>query len=348
VPERGRPRSLADLQKLAGTDSAILEYWLGEERSALFVVRPDKVTTILLPPRKTIEAHLARFLDILTARGTAVLNETPAARKARLADADLQLPILASALATELWPAAQLRGLSNILIVPHHGLAHLPFALLAGPDPARLTTIPSASLLPFLGTRSSAPNALAVYAAPQFSADLPPLPFARAEGEAIARLAPKALLRVGAEAAQSPALLRELTQHRYLHFATHVELTPPPRIELTNSRLTLDQVYTLTLDADLVTLSACRTAAGKDLNGEGLMSFTHAFLYAGANRVLATLWNVDDQATSAFMQAFYAALLTRQRPPAEALAEARQALRKQPRYSHPWYWAAFTLHGQWR
>ena len=76
------------------------------------------------------------------------------------------------------------------------------------------------------------------------------------------------------------------------------------------------------------------------------MSFTHAFLYAGANRVLATLWSVDDQATAEFMRHFYTALLTKQRTPAEALADARQALRKIPRYSHPWYWAAFVLHGR--
>ena len=58
--------------------------------------------------------------------------------------------------------------------------------------------------------------------------------------------------------------------------------------------------------------------------------------------------SVDDQATAAFMQSFYTALFTRQRTPAEALADARQSLRKQPRYAHPWYWAAFTLHGQWQ
>lgn len=346
TPDRGRPQSLADLQKLAPPGTAILEYWLGEDRSALFVVQSGKTTVIPLPPRKRVESQVAALLEQLTARAAAPPNETPANRRQRLAAADAAWPALAAKLAADLWPATLLKQTPNVLIVPHHALAHLPFSLLPGAENTRITAIPAASLLPYLGTRSNAAKPLAIYAAPEFTKDLPTLPFARTEAEAIAKLAPAATLRLGPAAANSPALPAELAAHRYLHFATHVELTPPPRIELTNSRLTLDNIYSLTLDADLVTLSACRTALGKELNGEGLLSFTHAFLYAGANRVVATLWSVDDQATAEFMRHFYTALLTRQRAPADALADARAALRRIPRYTHPWYWAAFVLHGQ--
>lgn len=348
LPDRGRPKTLAELQALTTPDSAILEYWLGDDRSALFLIRPGKTDIIPLPPRAVIETQVAALLEALTARAAQIPNETPAVRKTRLATADAEWPRRAAALAKLLWPAERLNGISNVLVAPHHGLARLPFSLLPGAESARLTAIPAASILPFLGTRSTAPKTFAIYAAPQFAPEIAPLPFARTEAETIARLSPNSTLRLGSAAANTPALSAELAAHRYLHFATHVELSSPPRIELSNSRLTLDNIYALTLDADLVTLSACRTAIGKELNGEGLMSFTHAFLYAGANRVLATLWAVDDQATAAFMQSFYTALLTRQRTPAEALADARAALRKQPRYSHPWYWAAFALHGQWR
>jgi len=349
VPGRGRPKTLAELQKLTAPDSAILEYWLGDDRSALFLIRPDSVKTVPLPPRKVIETQLHQFLAALTARGASPAGETPTQRSQRLAAADAAWPQHAATLAKTLWPEKELQGIANILIVPHDALAHLPFSLLPGTETARITSIPSASLLPFLGLRSNAPNQIAIYAAPQFPPELPPLPFARAEAESIRRLAPAATVHLGAEAANSPTLPAELAKHRYLHFATHVELTDrQPRIELTSSRLTLDNIYLLTLDADLVTLSACRTALGQELNGEGLLSFTHAFLYAGANRVLATLWSVDDQATSTFMQHFYTALLTKQRTPAEALSDAREAIRKQPRYKHPWYWAGFALHGQWR
>jgi tetratricopeptide (TPR) repeat protein len=347
--DRGRPRTVAELRKLTKANSVMIAYWLGDTRSAVFVVRPEKVTLVPLPPRKEIEQKLGSLLSLLTARGSAPAGETVARRAARIKEADGELPGVAAAIGKMVWPERELTGVSNALVVPHHALARLPFWLLPGTDRVRVTVIPSASMLPFLGTRSSASNAVAVYAAPQFGPELPPLPFARAEGEAIGRLAAKATVRTGVAAQNTAGLGQEMAAHRYIHFATHVELGKvEPRIELTKSRLTLANVYALTLDADLVTLSGCRTALGEELNGEGLMSFTHAFLFAGANRVLATLWNVDDQATAAFMQQFYTALLTRQRTPAEALADAREALRKQPRYQHPWYWAGFALHGQWR
>ncbi len=349
MPERGRPRTLAELQALNGENSAVLEYWLGEERSALFVIRRDGVKVLALPARKSIEGQAAALLTALTARGAEAGNETPAARKQRLAAADAAWPSLSAALGKLLWPGGELAGVNRVLIVPHRGLAHLPFWLLPGTERVRITTIPSASLLPFLGTRSHAAS-MAIYAAPRMSGGLAPLPFSRAEGESIAKLAgPGTILRTGAEAAMSPALGRELARHRYLHFATHVELSGNrPQMELSDSRLTPDDVYNFTLDADLVTLSACRTAAGRELSGEGLLSFSHAFLYAGANRVMATQWSVDDQATAAFMRLFYESLLTRQRTPGEALADAREGLRKQARWAHPWYWAGFTLIGQWQ
>lgn len=347
--ERGRPGTIEEFQKIPSDGSAVVEYWLGESRSAVFVVRPGKITLVRLPPRKEIERQVEALLALVTARARSVPNETPAHRTARLKTADGEIPVVATALAKVILPPGELNEVQTVLVAPHHGLARLPFWLLPGLEKVKITAIPSVSMLPFLSKRSAAPNTMAVYAAPRFGPELPPLPFARAEGEAIARLSPNSTLRTGEAAAYSAAMGKELATHRIVHFATHVELgKAQPRIELTNSRLTLSDVYSLTLDADLVTLSACRTALGKDLDGEGLLSFTHAFLYAGANRVLATLWSVDDQATATFMREFYTALLTRRRTPAEALADAREALRKQPRYQHPWYWAGFALHGQWR
>lgn len=350
-PARGQPLDLPGLQRLATPDGAVLEYWLGEDRSAAFLIRPGKVTVQPLPPRRTVEAAIGKLLTALTARGAHVDKETPAQRKERLATADAAWPVHAAALAKLIWPAAALEGVNQVLVVPHHGLARLPFPLLPGVEKLNITQIPSASMLPFLGTRAPEPTRVAIYAAPDFPATLPPLPFARTEAESIARLVPpdQLTLRLGPAAAVTPALPKELAANRLLHFATHVELDGrPPRIELTNSRLTLDSIAALSLDADLVTLSACRTALGQELSGEGLISFTRAFLYAGANRVLATLWSVDDQATAAFMKSFYTHLLGKHLPPAAALAAARDDLRKQPRYTHPWYWAGFALYGQWR
>ncbi|HEU0253995.1 MAG TPA: CHAT domain-containing protein, partial [Pyrinomonadaceae bacterium] len=112
--------------------------------------------------------------------------------------------------------------------------------------------------------------------------------------------------------------------------------------------LQLHDVYNLKLSADLVVLSACQTALGKDVRGEGLVGLTRGFMYAGAPRVVASLWQVDDAATADFMREFYAAMLTEGKRPAEALRAAQLRLSKQTQWSSPYYWAAFTLQGEWR
>ena len=103
----------------------------------------------------------------------------------------------------------------------------------------------------------------------------------------------------------------------------------------------LDQVR---LDADLVTLSACETAVGQEAGGDGLLSLTRAFHHAGARTVLASLWRVDDQATSSLMKQFYARLRSGESKD-NALREAQRAMVSEPRWSHPFYWAAFQLSG---
>jgi len=114
------------------------------------------------------------------------------------------------------------------------------------------------------------------------------------------------------------------------------------------SRLRLMDIYNLNLRADLVVLSACRSAAGADAPAEGLLSLTRGFLYAGARRVLATLWNVDDESSAILMERFYAEFLDKGRPAPEALRAAQRSLAAQARYANPYYWAAYVLQGDWR
>jgi CHAT domain-containing protein len=106
-------------------------------------------------------------------------------------------------------------------------------------------------------------------------------------------------------------------------------------------------VYNLRLNADLVVLSACQTALGEDIRGEGLVGLTRAFMYAGTSRVVASLWRVPDSATAALMQRFYRAMLIERRTPAEALRKAQQSVRADRRWAAPYYWAGFTLVGEW-
>jgi CHAT domain-containing protein len=105
------------------------------------------------------------------------------------------------------------------------------------------------------------------------------------------------------------------------------------------------------LSADLVVLSACDTALGREVRGEGLLSLTRGFLHAGAPRVLASLWRVEDRATGELMARFYRGLLAEGRTPAAALRAAVGEVRHDPALGHrrhPYYWAGFVLHGEWR
>lgn len=154
----------------------------------------------------------------------------------------------------------------------------------------------------------------------------------------------------------------ELSQYRFLHLATHglLNSTHPELSGLVLSLvdaqgqpqdgfLRLHEIYNLKLSAELVVLSACQTALGKDIKGEGLVGLTRGFMYAGAPRVVASLWKVDDKATAELMKHFYQAMLGEQRlRPAAALRAAQIAMAQNKLWEDPYYWAAFVLQGEWQ
>ena len=193
---------------------------------------------------------------------------------------------------------------------------------------------------------------------------LPRLPFTRQEASAVFPLAPpdQRLLALDFAANRVTATNAELAQYRIIHFATHSLLNQEHpelsgiALSLVDERgrpqdgfLRLHDIYNLKLNADLVVLSACQTGLGKEVKGEGLVGLTRGFMYAGAPRVVATLWKVDDKATAELMKHFYQALLGEQRlRPAAALRAAQIALWRQKRWRDPAYWAAFALQGEWQ
>jgi CHAT domain-containing protein len=188
------------------------------------------------------------------------------------------------------------------------------------------------------------------------------LPFTREEAHAIASLVPAQARKqaLDFEASRASAKSLELSQYRIVHFATHGFLNSQ-HPELSGVVLSLvdeqgreqdgflraHEIYNLKLPAELVVLSGCRTGLGKEIRGEGLVGLTRAFMYAGAARVMVSLWDVNDKATAEFMAQFYRAMLGKEqmRPPA-ALKAAREAIRKDPRWQAPYYWAAFVLQGE--
>ena len=112
--------------------------------------------------------------------------------------------------------------------------------------------------------------------------------------------------------------------------------------------LRASDIYNLKLPAELVVLSACQTGLGKQIRGEGVMGLTRAFLYAGAKRVIVSLWNVNDEATTELMGSFYERLWRRNLTTSAALREAQVAMWKSKRWSAPYYWAAFVQQGEWK
>jgi CHAT domain-containing protein len=160
------------------------------------------------------------------------------------------------------------------------------------------------------------------------------------------------LLASGAEASRDLASSEAIANYRVLHFATHATIDDAhpelSSIVLAGGDLEMTDIYNLRIGADLVVLSACDTAAGREVRGEGLISLVRGFMYAGAPRVVATLWRARDEAAAALMREFYRAMLIRHVAPVAALREAQLALRRGGRFSAPAFWAGFVVQGDWR
>jgi CHAT domain-containing protein len=188
-----------------------------------------------------------------------------------------------------------------------------------------------------------------------------PLPYAAAEAEAILQLVAgeDVLYTTGLEANRDFVMNPELGDYRILHFATHGHLDDThgelsglvlaqydANGKAVDGFLWAYELYQLNLAAELVVLSACETALGEEIRGEGLRGLTRGFLYAGAERVLVSLWKVEDQATARLMEHFYRGLIHRSLHPAEALRQAQVELRGEG-WRAPYYWAPFILEGDW-
>lgn len=220
---------------------------------------------------------------------------------------------------------------------------------------------------------STSPTAGALAGVPRFVDEtggleeggrLPRLRFSREEANSILNLVSgddrmEALdFDANLETAKSPAL----GEYRFIHFATHGVLnTRQPELSgvilslvdrkgsSTPGFLSAVDVFNLKLPAELVVLSGCQTALGKEIKGEGLVGLTRGFLYAGAARVVSSLWKVDDVATAELMKRFYEGMLgTAHLRPAAALREAQEVMWRKKWHRAPYYWGAFVLQGEWR
>ncbi|MFN7960171.1 MAG: CHAT domain-containing protein [Thermoanaerobaculia bacterium] len=382
VASPARTLSAREIQRrLLDADTLLLEYRLGERESHLWALSRSGLASYTLPPRSrleaaALEAHQAavanrrqareRTRDQLAALGSALLG--PAARAigahSRLVivpdGALYRLPF--TALPDPLAPDQPLAF--------HH----------------ELVTLPSASILGQLRReaelRPAAPGLLAVVADPVFEAGDPRLaslrgkgapatagpyrrlPWAGEEAAAILELVPGArrFAALGFDAHRQQLESPRLAGYSILHIATHGELDEehpelsrlafslfdPEGRPRSDGLLHAFEIYELRLPVQLLVLSACNTALGKSVRGEGLLGLAHSFFYAGALRILVSLWDVDDRSTAELMRRFYRGLLVEGRSPPSALREAQLALARDPRWSQPHYWAGFELLGEWR
>ncbi|MEA2600065.1 MAG: hypothetical protein QOF89_1057 [Acidobacteriota bacterium] len=375
--------SLAEIQALADADTLIVVYLLAEPASFAWTLDQKTIASHLLPGRERIEELARRTVAALPLSHEHATQETAARVTRELSEAILaplgkrlagrrRLVILADG-ALNLVPFGALPAPAEPLLVQHE-IVMLPSATALLAQRRRLAG------------RHPAPGALAMLADPVFSitderltggngaraADgqvaegidvlLHRLPYTAEEARAIARLVPpkEMLLALGTAANRDLVLSGALRRYRILHFATHGLLDPvlPERsgvvLSLVDDQgkrregfLSAPDVAGLDLPAELAVLSACQTALGREVRGEGVVGLTQAFFRAGVRGVVVGYWNVDDRATSTLMASFYRNLLVRGMPPAEALRAAQLAIRNEARWNAPYYWAGFSFHGDW-
>jgi CHAT domain-containing protein/tetratricopeptide (TPR) repeat protein len=198
------------------------------------------------------------------------------------------------------------------------------------------------------------------------SGRFPRLPFSRREAEMIFSVAPPSASAkiLDFSASRETVMSREFGQYSIIHFATH-GLLDSERPELSSIVLSLvdkegrpvigflrlNEIYNLRLNAELAVLSACQTALGRDMRGEGMIGLTRGFMFAGARRVVASLWQVDDEATSELMKRFYEGMLRGKLSPTAALRSAQSEMARGAageRFRSPYYWAGFVLQGEYK
>ena len=250
---------------------------------------------------------------------------------------------------------------SKKLLIAGHGVLHyLPFAALSNGqqflvERYQLAFLPSASTLKFVGNiaTQNKPGMLLAFGNPDLGDKQYDLAFAEKEAKEVGGLFGSSKVFLRKEASKQN--LKEYgTGFRYLHFATHGKfeaanplgsalLLASNSVDNLTDRLTIGELYSMRLDADLVTLSACETGLGDIANGDDVVGLVRGFLYAGANQVISTLWEIDDEATSHLMTNFYRQLKDGKTSKGAALRSSQLAAAKT--YPHPYFWAAFQITG---
>jgi len=381
------PLTLEGIQsKLLDNNTLLLQYVLGEERSYLFLVSKTNLKTYTLPPKAEIEAAVEQYRTLLLSPNFTNLSQGQALSQLLLGQVAQELKgqrlVIVGDGKLQLLPFAALPWGAGAKIVPllaTHEIIALPsatslvvqrqqwqkrprapktLAVIADPvfkaNDSRLGEKASLTIAGDLSEYGSLTR--------KGCNDFDRLPNTATEAQQILALVPEAqrFSALGFDANYATATNPALSQYQIVHLATHGCIQDNPLLsnlalsffkadgkKAETSLLKLQDIYNLELNADLVVLSACQTGTGKEVQGEGVVGLTRGFMYAGARRVVVSLWSVNDRATSILMTDFYRQMLKQGLDPAAALQQAQLAMWQSGNYSAPYYWAAFTIQGDW-
>jgi CHAT domain-containing protein len=358
-------------------DTALVEYSLGAERSYVWVATTSSIETHPLPKRDEIESAARDLYALIAAREERTRQHDIDVKLAAFSKLVLpplprnvtRLLIVADG-ALQFVPFAML-GTGKPLIADYE-IVNAPsasvIAFVRRIEAARGAPSSSIAVVADPVFRADDPRVRHRGAA-NIDADvmraatesglktLNRLPWTRVEADAIKRLARSSTLEaLDFDASRATVTSDSFARFGVVHFATHalVNTKVPERSGIvlslvdrdghaTNGFLRAAEIYKLRLGARLVVLSACRTAIGKEVRGEGLVGIARGFMYAGAPRVVASYWSVRDSSTADFMSRFYAEIV-RGVAPSRALRDTQLAMKSRS----PQTWAAFTLYGDWR
>ncbi len=332
-----KPATLAQIQATLRSGDVYVAYLEAGANMHALVLTPKGERIVDVGPSAELTAKLDAFQPTLEA-----------------AQGPAQLAALKTALLEKLKFGAKTK---RLLVSPTGSLFRAPFSALA--PKRRVVLVPSGTAYRFF-VDQEAPQARGVLGLGAVDyTDRPKLSDLDGSGPEVKAIATTELLAKKATEAELRVELAKKRQWRAIHFACHglPDDEHPMRSALALTRaapddglLTASEVLQLRVRADLAVLSACETGRGRVFRGEGLLGLPRAFLFAGAPRVIVSLWKVDDAATLALMRAFYAAYAPKGGakgvPAAEALRRAMAAVRATPKWKHPYFWSAWVIWGR--
>jgi len=328
---------MAELQSLIPDEEALIEYYYRDKDMYAFIISGSKLHVVELDSKGLTE-EIQQLRKLIVNPGSTQFIEVSKKLYRRL-----------------FLPLENVLSKHSIIIVPHGTLHYLPMnALYDGNgyliDRFSIRMMPSASAIKYLRERrADKSGGILIFGNPDLGDPRNDLKYAEKEAADIAKIRPGSRVFMRKEATEG-ALRKNCDSYRYIHFATHGQFNHETPLQSAlllapdsqyNGMLTVDKLYSLNMDADLATLSACETGLGEITTGDDLVGLTRGFLYAGCSSIVASLWKVDDLATAHLMTCFYKEMEKTNNQ--EALRTAQMETKK--KYPHPYYWAAFQITG---